>query len=118
MGCQTWGRVLRRLPVVVIAAVLAALPAIAKELKVATFLPPTHPIVTLYEQVGKEIAEESKGDLTFKVSMAHTASGALHFGIAADKLDTVWDYRASPSTMRRSAPRSAWRWGRVRFPMP
>jgi alkylhydroperoxidase family enzyme len=29
-------------------------------------------------------------------SMAHTASGALHFGIAADKLDAVWDYATSP----------------------
>jgi TRAP-type C4-dicarboxylate transport system substrate-binding protein len=64
--CQT-SRVLRWLPAAFMVVLLAALPAIAKELKVATFLPPTHPIVTLYEQVGKEIAEESKGDLSFKV---------------------------------------------------
>ena len=29
--------------------------AAAKELKLATFLPPTHPIVGMYEQLGKEI---------------------------------------------------------------
>ena len=29
-------------------------------------------------------------------SMAHTASGALHFGIAAEKLDAIADYAASP----------------------
>jgi TRAP-type C4-dicarboxylate transport system substrate-binding protein len=39
----------------------------AKELKVATYLPPTHRIVKLYEELGKELAEESKGDLTLKV---------------------------------------------------
>jgi TRAP-type C4-dicarboxylate transport system substrate-binding protein len=39
----------------------------AKELKVATYLPPTHRIVQLYEQLGKELAEDSKGDLTLKV---------------------------------------------------
>jgi TRAP-type C4-dicarboxylate transport system substrate-binding protein len=66
MRCKTPGRVL--LPALTIAVLLAGgANAPAKELKVATFLPPTHPIVTLYEQVGKEIAEESKGDLTFKV---------------------------------------------------
>src|SRR6186997_594950 len=41
--------------------------AFAKELKLATFLPPTHRIVKLYEDVAKEIAEDSKGDLTIKV---------------------------------------------------
>jgi TRAP-type C4-dicarboxylate transport system substrate-binding protein len=49
-----------------------ASPLGAKELKVATFLPPTHPIVALYEQVGREIAEDSKGDLTFKVHAGGT----------------------------------------------
>jgi len=54
------------------AAMLAALvspaaPVSAKELKVATFLPPTHPIVGLYEQVGKEITQATNGELTFKV---------------------------------------------------
>jgi alkylhydroperoxidase family enzyme len=39
------------------------------------------------------VASRATGDV---YSMAHTASGALHFGIAADKLDAVWDYRASP----------------------
>src|SRR5215831_12033283 len=29
-------------------------------------------------------------------SMAHTASGALHFGIAAEKLDAVANHAASP----------------------
>jgi TRAP-type transport system periplasmic protein len=41
--------------------------AAAKELKLATFLPPTHRIVKLYETVAREIADESKGDLTIKV---------------------------------------------------
>jgi TRAP-type C4-dicarboxylate transport system substrate-binding protein len=41
--------------------------AFAKELKLATFLPPTHRIVKLYEDVAKEIAADSKGDLTIKV---------------------------------------------------
>ena len=41
--------------------------AFAKELKLATFLPPTHRIVKLYEDISKEIAEDSKGDLTIKV---------------------------------------------------
>src|SRR5262245_4228590 len=41
--------------------------AFAKELKLATFLPPTHRIVKLYEDLAKEIAEDSKGDLTLKV---------------------------------------------------
>ena len=46
---------------------LAASAASAKELKVATFLPPTHPIVGLYEQLGKELAAATNGDLTLKV---------------------------------------------------
>jgi TRAP-type C4-dicarboxylate transport system substrate-binding protein len=53
-----------------LAAALLAIgccPAVAKELKVATFLPPTHPIVGLYEQLGKELAAETNGDLTLKV---------------------------------------------------
>ena len=33
----------------------------------ATFLPPTHPIVGLYEQLGKELAAATNGDLTLKV---------------------------------------------------
>ncbi|MGE0563200.1 MAG: TRAP transporter substrate-binding protein [Pseudolabrys sp.] len=49
------------------AGMVMASSAIAKELKLATFLPPTHPITKLYEQLSKEIAEESKGDLTIKV---------------------------------------------------
>src|SRR4051812_1809574 len=39
----------------------------ATELKVATYLPPTHKIVALYEQLGKDLAADSKGDLTLKV---------------------------------------------------
>jgi TRAP-type C4-dicarboxylate transport system substrate-binding protein len=42
-------------------------PADSKELKVATYLPPTHRIVHLYEELGKELAADSKGDLTLKV---------------------------------------------------
>ncbi len=66
MGCKTLGHVLR--PALTIAVLLASgASPLAKELKVATFLPPTHPIVGLYEQIGKEIAAESNGDLSFKV---------------------------------------------------
>src|SRR5436190_17747118 len=39
------------------------------------------------------VASRATGDA---YSMAHTASGALHFGIAADKLDAVGDYASSP----------------------
>ncbi len=47
------------------AALLAGLlspaaPGTATELKVATFLPPTHPIVGLYEQLGKDLASEPR----------------------------------------------------------
>ena len=42
-------------------------PGFAKELKLATFLPPTHRIVKLYEQFAEEVAKDSNGDLTIKV---------------------------------------------------
>jgi TRAP-type C4-dicarboxylate transport system substrate-binding protein len=42
-------------------------PVSAKELKAATFLPPTHPIVGLYDQLGKDLAKETNRDLTIKV---------------------------------------------------
>ena len=42
-------------------------PAAAKELKLATYLPPTHRIVALYEQLGRDLAKETNGDLTLKV---------------------------------------------------
>src|SRR5262245_15180284 len=60
------------------AAVLAgaAQSAVAKELKLATFLPPTHPIVGMYEQLGKDVAQATNGDLTIKVY----AGGALGAG--------------------------------------
>ena len=37
--------------------------------------------------------------------MAHTAGGALHFGVADEKLAAVWDYQTSPlySTAERAA---------------
>jgi len=50
--------------------------AAAKELKLATFLPPTHPIVGMYEQLAKDVAAETKGDLTIKVY----AGGSLGAG--------------------------------------
>ena len=34
-------------------------PAAAKELKLATYLPPTHRIVALYEQLGRDLAKET-----------------------------------------------------------
>ena len=53
---------------VTIVASLAMTPPVAsRELKVATFLPPTHRIVKLYEELAKELAADSKGDLTLKV---------------------------------------------------
>src|SRR6476620_2251474 len=45
----------------------ATQPAAAKELKLATYLPPTHRIVGLYEQLGRDPAKETGGDLTVKV---------------------------------------------------
>jgi len=39
------------------------------------------------------VASRSAGDA---YSMAHTASGALHFGVSADKLAAVKDFAASP----------------------
>src|SRR5215468_3807485 len=48
----------------------------AKELKLATFLPPTHPIVGMYEQLGKDVAQATNGDLTIKVY----AGGSLGAG--------------------------------------
>ena len=39
------------------------------------------------------VASRATGDT---YSMAHTASGALHFGIVEDKRDAVWDYATSP----------------------
>jgi alkylhydroperoxidase family enzyme len=39
------------------------------------------------------VASRSAGDA---YSMAHTASGALHFGIAAEKLAAIADFAASP----------------------
>jgi alkylhydroperoxidase family enzyme len=39
------------------------------------------------------VASRATGDV---YSMAHTASGALHFGLAPDKLDAVCDYATSP----------------------
>lgn len=39
------------------------------------------------------VASRSAGDV---YSMAHTASGALHFGISAEKLAAVADFAASP----------------------
>lgn len=59
----------RSIPIL-LGAILAgafAMTASAKELKLATFLPPTHPIVGMYEQLAKDIAAETKGDLTIKV---------------------------------------------------
>lgn len=52
-------------------ALLACLPtaqsAWAKELKLATFLPPGHPIVAMYEQFAKDLAAETNNELTIKV---------------------------------------------------
>jgi TRAP-type C4-dicarboxylate transport system substrate-binding protein len=70
----TWKR---PLTVTAAASVLTAMLAVtplafapeagARELKLATYLPPTHRIVKLYEQLGADLAADSKGDLTLKV---------------------------------------------------
>jgi len=41
--------------------------ALGTELKVATYLPPTHRIVALYEQLGRDLAKETNGEITLKV---------------------------------------------------
>ena len=46
-----------------------------------------------FKRVVAHVASRAAGDA---YSMAHTASGALHFGIGADKLAAAWDYRSSP----------------------
>jgi alkylhydroperoxidase family enzyme len=46
-----------------------------------------------FKRLVAHVASRAAGDA---YSMAHTASGALHFGIDADKLATAWDYRSSP----------------------
>jgi TRAP-type transport system periplasmic protein len=80
MACKTQSRALRQwLSVAASLIVIAAgsvLPSAAKELKLATFLPPTHPIVGMYEQLAKDIARESNNDLTIKVY----AGGSLGAG--------------------------------------
>lgn len=51
-----------------ISAALAALPsASAKELKLATYLPPTHPIIKAYQDMGEAVAKDTGGSLTIKV---------------------------------------------------
>ena len=45
-----------------------------------------------FKRIIAHVASRTAGD---PYSMAHTASGALHFGIAEDKLAAAWDYRAS-----------------------
>lgn len=46
-----------------------------------------------FKRIVAHVASRAAGDA---YSMAHTASGALHFGIEADKLAAARDYRASP----------------------
>jgi alkylhydroperoxidase family enzyme len=46
-----------------------------------------------FKRLVAHVASRAAGDA---YSMAHTASGALHFGIDADKLAAARDYRASP----------------------
>jgi alkylhydroperoxidase family enzyme len=44
-----------------------------------------------FKRIIAHVASRTAGDA---YSMAHTASGALHFGIAEDKLAAAWDYRS------------------------
>ena len=46
-----------------------------------------------FKRLVAHVASRAAGDA---YGMAHTASGALHFGIDADKLAAARDYRASP----------------------
>ena len=46
-----------------------------------------------FKRVVAHVASRAVGDA---YSMAHTASGALHFGIDDRKLAAVWDYQVSP----------------------
>ena len=46
-----------------------------------------------FKRLVAHMASRAAGDA---YSMAHTASGALHFGINADKLAALSDYRSSP----------------------
>ena len=49
--------------------------------------------------------------------MAHTAGGALHFGIEDEKLAAVWDYQTSP--LFSAAERAAWRqWSPLMISIP
>jgi TRAP-type C4-dicarboxylate transport system substrate-binding protein len=50
--------------------------AASKELKLATFLPPAHPIVAMYEQFAKDVAAATNNELTVKVF----SGGALGAG--------------------------------------
>ena len=72
--------------------------ASAKELKLATFLPPTHRIVKLYEDVAKEIAEDSKGDLTIKVYAGGTlgAGPFQQYKRAVEGVADIADARPRP----------------------
>jgi len=46
-----------------------------------------------FKRIVAHVASRATGDA---YSMAHTASGALHFGVDAEKLAAARDYRASP----------------------
>jgi alkylhydroperoxidase family enzyme len=46
-----------------------------------------------FKRLIAHVASRVAGDV---YSMAHTASGALHFGVPAEKLEAVSQYRASP----------------------
>ena len=69
-----------------------------------------------FKRLIAHVASRTAGDA---YSMAHTASGALHFGIGADKLAAVADYRGEPAVQRRPRRRrSIWRSPPARCPTP
>jgi TRAP-type C4-dicarboxylate transport system substrate-binding protein len=50
-----------------LALIVPAATASAKELKLGTYLPPTHPIIKAYEEMGQAVAKDTGGSLTVKV---------------------------------------------------
>ena len=59
----------------------------------ATVWDPDSAVPPSFKRLLSHVASRAHG---CQYCMAHTAGGALHFGIADEKLAAVWDYQASP----------------------
>src|SRR5215510_14881919 len=57
----------RVLSLLLLALVAPIAAATAKELKLGTYLPPMHPIIKAYEEMGQAVAKDTNGGLTVKV---------------------------------------------------